>query len=174
MKCEKESVIENFLQIMHHNCSKTNRLTGFFERLPSPISEKTKKNECAPIRLKIGPPAVYFWIPVYMTSDLLYICFGRKSTSRFTAMTHRSGREEKLGYICDLKWGYSQKTIKLWELNLDGVRGWGWKQSAEEKGKIMSCALGKSNKMFTAWYESLHLSAPPKIWTSLPWHESIM
>lgn len=32
----------------------------------------------------------------------------------------------------------------------------------------------KSNKMFTVWYESIHLSAPPKPWTSLSLHENVV
>lgn len=40
------------------------------------------------IQLKISPSAVDFWIPVYTTSDLLYIFLGSESSSCFTAATH--------------------------------------------------------------------------------------
>lgn len=49
---------------------KQNRLLGVISRFSLPISGKQKKNVSHYSKLKIGPRAVYFWIPVEMTSAL--------------------------------------------------------------------------------------------------------
>ena len=112
-----------------HNKGRLMSLEDFHQ----PLLENRRKTAA----LKIGPPAEYFWIPVYTTSDLLCVCLGQETNRalhRGDAHTERLGQEEELGWISD--WRYhpierqrewerererERERKSVWKLNFNGV-----------------------------------------------------